>query len=960
MVFKERDESCIEENFQCYEKDVYEISTLNDIKNDCSQAKSFVEKNIRKKLHDNIEELSCADGGISSEAFDSSLIVTSESVNYNLSPVYKDTVERKKHKTKYFEEKKVHFKETECQYDNLRDNFGWWLNKKESRRKSYEEMIPINNTSDDIEGNRKTYVTKDKSDLKNKLSICLQVLKYFLFLLLFLIPLALILLSIFGFGLCDITPTVKDSLLAIGILLFIGFILSLILSLNWSKPIIIFLSILMIIILIILIGLLIFATYWLSDFYYLLQQQPVHCPVIYCSDRSIAAYVGIIIASWIALIIIIYLNRKQFLTICTCDNDKRNQNLNEDDISSKNELNSTHTLESNVTLNINPNSEEKNDLENMNKSHDGQNTNDLKLFEEIIEDPNKIIYKPSRGKPQILSSNEDTNILSMSQFLSFNYNYMDENFDNKVVDENNILNISTPDNEKYMCILPVVQKEEENKLSSYFGPHPAELIEPLIKAKVCSYLIDVYWSYEVCHGRYILQYHEDRDTRKRDEFYLGNIVFQTPKEKYFDHLNPPKKIINSVEVPYYSVPYKSGTVCDLTGKPRNTTLIYICVEKTKDVIISQVEVSSCQYEITVATERLCSHPSFKPKEKKENIISCFLKEPADREEPTPLKLSHDLKRKEKDLNDELSMILSNSVKIKIKNADNHIEFEVDNENEETIDNKKENDYEEFEKKNSDDNEISIEPSQLPDLDYFDTEDQVEIFNELKINKDIDYYHETSAGRQNYIAINVARKIAIGRLRRNFFTGRNCIVGGKGWWKHKFCLESHIEQFHGRPSDPDYKILNLGYFDYKSHLKWISSNKGRLPLIDREDVVQVRQLYVGGNVCDETGKHRQTEVRLRCDKQALRKGSEAVEIYLEEPTQCNYILTVSSGTFCGKMNMFLPQGFIMVDSDLLQKDVTEKIKEVYTTYSKSITKRRSYQQNNNDVLNKLKERVHDDL
>lgn len=53
-------------------------------------------------------------------------------------------------------------------------------------------------------------------------------------------------------------------------------------------------------------------------------------------------------------------------------------------------------------------------------------------------------------------------------------------------------------------------KEEASK-NHYAGPGPLELIEPLFVSPVCSYRVESYWTYEVCHGSHIRQYHEERE-----------------------------------------------------------------------------------------------------------------------------------------------------------------------------------------------------------------------------------------------------------------------------------------------------------------------------------------------------------------------------------------------------------------------------------------------------------------
>lgn len=80
----------------------------------------------------------------------------------------------------------------------------------------------------------------------------------------------------------------------------------------------------------------------------------------------------------------------------------------------------------------------------------------------------------------------------------------------------------------------------KKQILSYTGPSPAELIEPLYKVSECSYQLESFWNYDVCHGRYILQYHDDKESKTRREYYLGNfvsaqadLVINTKKTKNF-------------------------------------------------------------------------------------------------------------------------------------------------------------------------------------------------------------------------------------------------------------------------------------------------------------------------------------------------------------------------------------------------------------------------------------------
>ncbi|EYC15853.1 hypothetical protein Y032_0035g3002 [Ancylostoma ceylanicum] len=83
----------------------------------------------------------------------------------------------------------------------------------------------------------------------------------------------------------------------------------------------------------------------------------------------------------------------------------------------------------------------------------------------------------------------------------------------KALKDDNSLRISTQNNENYICKMPEAPKTRAEDISTYKGPTPVELLAPVYKEKLCSYRVEPYWSYELCHGRYIVQYHEEKDIR---------------------------------------------------------------------------------------------------------------------------------------------------------------------------------------------------------------------------------------------------------------------------------------------------------------------------------------------------------------------------------------------------------------------------------------------------------------
>lgn len=91
---------------------------------------------------------------------------------------------------------------------------------------------------------------------------------------------------------------------------------------------------------------------------------------------------------------------------------------------------------------------------------------------------------------------------------------------------------------------------------------------PLFNHATCSYRIESYWTYEVCHGKYIKQYHEERHekTSKLQEYYLGKWDKQKTAnlkarfEKDSDASDKLKyKKIDGLNLPYLELEMDSGT-----------------------------------------------------------------------------------------------------------------------------------------------------------------------------------------------------------------------------------------------------------------------------------------------------------------------------------------------------------------------------------------------------------------
>ncbi len=70
--------------------------------------------------------------------------------------------------------------------------------------------------------------------------------------------------------------------------------------------------------------------------------------------------------------------------------------------------------------------------------------------------------------------------------------------------------------------------------------------------------------------------------------------------------------------------YTGGEPCDITGKPRQTEVRFMCSEGAKDAITNLREVATCQYRLTFSTARICGHPAFRAPEAPVHHVMCML------------------------------------------------------------------------------------------------------------------------------------------------------------------------------------------------------------------------------------------------------------------------------------------------------------------------------------------------
>lgn len=188
--------------------------------------------------------------------------------------------------------------------------------------------------------------------------------------------------------------------------------------------------------------------------------------------------------------------------------------------------------------------------------------------------------------------------------------------------------ISSTKNEPYTCYIPLKEEVDKTKEAPYSGNTPFELVAPIFIAGSCSYRIDSYWTYEVCHGNYIKQFHEERD--RMQEYYLGKFDMSKLPELEENLLKTSEngqrfqqRKIDGNNMAYIEVEMGDGTLCDLNNEPRSTKVLYVCYAHGKNEIYSLKETSTCNYEVIILTPTLCAHPMFKSQDVPNNQIKCI-------------------------------------------------------------------------------------------------------------------------------------------------------------------------------------------------------------------------------------------------------------------------------------------------------------------------------------------------
>nr|XP_053655205.1 endoplasmic reticulum lectin 1-like [Cherax quadricarinatus] len=389
-------------------------------------------------------------------------------------------------------------------------------------------------------------------------------------------------------------------------------------------------------------------------------------------------------------------------------------------------------------------------------------------------------------------------------------------------------------NEQYQCLVPINYGNKDESSETYTGPSAFTLLLPLFRKQLCVLRLDSYWTYELCHGLHLKQYREEREgkTARLHEYTLGMFSLESFPELMEKHdaenlrSNIPTTKIEGLNMPYFMVNYTSGTICDLTGRPRLSHVLFVCYEEGHHEIYSIKETYTCEYEIIVLSPYLCQHPSYRPQDLPQTSLHCVPMNDSPKRPRNLLRIEAESLKLRSDGAVLAGDTSSGSVKLEVvEGADTPSGTSTTSEPRP---------------------KLSLFPPQ-PAIDRKLVEDFLSgeyclhgwtsMYTKYHILKMYHYesayfakrmfmvFHTKEATRASPKLSLFPPQPAIDRkLVEDFLSGEYCLHGGSGWWKYEFCYGRKVEQYH--EDREGYKIIILlGAFNLEEHRKWVEKTPG---------------------------------------------------------------------------------------------------------------------------------------
>lgn len=135
-------------------------------------------------------------------------------------------------------------------------------------------------------------------------------------------------------------------------------------------------------------------------------------------------------------------------------------------------------------------------------------------------------------------------------------------------------------------------------------PHDKQPVIDFLEGRNCLQGGSGWWKYELCYGRYVRQYHLDKNGETN--LILGK--FNADAHIEWLRKNPQKRPApkeTRTEITHF---YTGGSYCEKSGKPRQTEVKLKCLEKAvsqSSVSLYLMEPRTCEYELSVQSSLIC-------------------------------------------------------------------------------------------------------------------------------------------------------------------------------------------------------------------------------------------------------------------------------------------------------------------------------------------------------------------
>ena len=179
--------------------------------------------------------------------------------------------------------------------------------------------------------------------------------------------------------------------------------------------------------------------------------------------------------------------------------------------------------------------------------------------------------------------------------------------------------------QKLQCLVPPAPSPLSLPPTHLLGPEAYDDIDGILKRYEgqCFLRKEGWWSFEFCYDLRVVQFHEAKtEGEKADRYVLGVLDRGFDRARRIDATDVPRD-----DAPYTQL-YGNGTICDVTGKPRQILVKYVCSDDVPQMngIASQLtevylvmairEVATCVYELEFVSSAICKQKLYASNKRK--------------------------------------------------------------------------------------------------------------------------------------------------------------------------------------------------------------------------------------------------------------------------------------------------------------------------------------------------------